>query len=1023
MATTAAPDRVLPLTRTQHGMLFHCLYHPQENLYQVQASFDIQGRLDAARLKRAVAEVTRRHAMLRTTFSWRQRTEPVQVVHADPGIDWRELNLTGMPAAAAAQREASFLEFDRLTGFELEERPPVRWSLVRLTENSALLVFTHHHLVADGWSVSVLMRDIADAYGERLQPEGPHFGAYLNWLTARDTEPERDFWQRQLRGLTDYTNVPIGRLAGDENGERGYVSVRPQPALPQQLRALARGAGVSPVAVMHAAWALALSRCGAGAEVVSGAVLAGRPELLDGAHDMVGNFINTVPLSVPVRDDLTVAAWLRLVDERLAAVRPMQFASLAEIKEYASVREELFDNVVVYEAYPIEPPLWDGIDVGEPDIVEFPHYPLTLVLRPGPPLEVVLRYDGRRFTSEVATRLLGYFTNALEALVTLTGAGLVGEVEVVSDVERAMLLSAWAGPDREQAPRCVPDLIHERIVTAPAALAVVHGDRRLSYWDLGAMAARIAGVLREGGAGPGDVVGVHMRHCPELLASLLAVWQIGAAYLPMDPAQPAERLYGMLDDAGAKVVLCTAESPWEDALDAAADATPLPFTEADPEATAYVIYTSGSTGKPNGAIIDHRALANYIAWSIERYCDRGSGALLHSSVGFDLTVTTLFAPLAAGEPVIIADGPDELMRVLSTTIGLSFVKLTPSHMEMLAQRPGADVAALAATVWVIGGEALNYSQLTAWLRANPHAEYVNEYGPTEATVGCCVAWARRDVAEGAVAIGAAIPGSRLYILDERMRPVPHGVPGELYIGGPCLAQGYLNRSELTAAKFPLDPWRAGEHMYRTADLVCAANDGTLYYLGRRDDQVKIRGHRVELGEIESALRSAGVLHCKVLLREDPQGNARLVAWVVGNGAAAREAVRGVLPDYMIPEYFVELDRLPLTVNEKVDTRGLPSPKWQQDGAAGEPPQEGTERELADLWAQVLSCDGIGRDDDFFDLGGHSLTGTRLSAEIDARFRVQLPLSTLFDLRTVARMSAWIDENRLENRLELEGVGS
>ena len=558
------------------------------------------------------------------------------------------------------------------------------------------------------------------------------------------------------------------------------------------------------------------------------------------------------------------------------------------------------------------------------------------------------------------------------------------------------------------------------------------GGHGLTYGELDALANRIAAWLRGRGVGPESRVALCLDRGPEMVAAVLGVLKAGGAYVPLDPGYPAERLAFILADSGAGTLLTQARHDGRvaapgcavlrldtDRAEIHAAADEAVDGGAGAENLAYVIYTSGSTGMPKGVGVTHGGLSNYLAWAVDAYgADDGAGAPVHSSLSFDLTVTSLFTPLLAGRTVTLVTG-DGGAEALRAGEDFSLVKLTLGHLEVLSRQLSADEMPGRARTFVVGGEALTAAMVEPWRRLAPGTTIVDEYGPTETVVGCCVHRAGADVgAGGAIPIGRPIANTAIYVLDRHLEPVPVGVAGEIYIGGAGVARGYLGRPSLTGEKFVPDPFGpAGARLYRTGDLARYRADGVIEFLGRIDHQVKIRGFRVELGEIESALlRLPGVRETVVLAREDAAGDRRLVAYVVPSGASApepgalRAALLETLPEYMVPAAFMPLERLPLTRNGKVDRKALPAPDASaQPVREYQAPRTPTEEVLAGVWAQVLRLERVGRDDPFFELGGHSLLATRVVSRVRQLFACELPLRALFEAPTVAGLAARIDE--------------
>lgn len=621
---------------------------------------------------------------------------------------------------------------------------------------------------------------------------------------------------------------------------------------------------------------------------------------------------------------------------------------------------------------------------------------------------------------------------------------MTGEIQAESSQPfREGELGRWNDTPAEFPQVCTHELFEQQVALNPEAVALVFGKRRVSYGELNERANRVAHYLRRRGVGPDMLVGVCLERSPEMVVALLAVWKAGGAYVPLDPSYPPERLSFMVEDA--QTLLLLTEEKCRPLFSTANDRVicldrdwPLlskepgdnPASLANPSNLAYVIYTSGSTGKPKGAMIVHRGLVNYLCWAIKAYAvEPGRSVPVHSSISFDLTVTSLYTPLLAGGQVELLPegiGAENLLAALVGAGDRSLVKITPAHLKLISEQILPEQAARMSRVFVIGGENLLAENIRLWRDAAPETRLINEYGPTETVVGCCVYEVQpTDPRSGSVPIGRPIANTQLHVLDQNMQPVAPGAMGELYIGGVGVARGYLNRAELTAERFLPDPFSgvSGARLYKTGDLARYREDGTLEYLGRADDQVKVHGYRIELGEIEATLSAQpGVKSCAVVVREDEQGNKQLVGYVVSRAGEVpgtdelRGFLREKLPQYMIPARFVYLDELPLTPNGKVDRKALPAPPTITSGAGkGGEPRTNTAKTIAAFWSELLKVDGIGIEDDFFDLGGDSLIATGLVARLRATFGVEIRLASLFEQPTIAGLSEAVDMLVLTSR--------
>jgi len=833
------------------------------------------------------------------------------------------------------------------------------------------------------------------------------------------------FWRTYLAGAGEPARLSFARpeVPGDgrEECEREVSA-----AASRALAVFAAESRISIPTLAQGAWALLLSRHSDSAEVFFWATdaPASAPSARPSRPRRGANLRRVlVPDAARVRD------WLGGIQDDRDRLRLAPPAEPADVALWAGWEEEaVVESRLEHREFGSR----GGAVPGRPA-------PIVLAVDVNPRVAARLSWDAARFSRPAMERLLERFTALLERLAGDPDA-VVGEVDVLSSRERRRALVEWNATARPY-PKDEPAhrLIERAADRAPEAEAVSGDGVVLSFSELDARANRIAHRLRAEGVGADVPVGLLMERSPRLVAAVLGVLKSGGAYLPLDPGSPEARLEFILRDARVPVVLADPGLAGRvppgaarviavdvEGREFAGESEQRPEPAGAPEDLAYVIYTSGSTGQPKGVLVPHRGLVNYLAWSAEAYAvAEGEGAPVHSPLVFDLTVTSLLTPLVAGrrvETVPEREGLDGLAEALRRRRGWSLVKITPAHLEILASQLSPEEARDAARVFVVGGEALRGEGLEWWVRNSPGARFVNEYGPTETVVGCCVHEVTAATWKpGPVPIGRPIANTRLYVLDSARRPVPPGAAGELYIGGDGLARGYLGRPDLTAKIFvpnPL-PEEPGERLYRTGDRVRHRDDGVLEYLGRADDQVKVRGYRIELGEVESALaRHPGVRQAAVVVAPAPSGDPRLVAYFSSSGgeyAPRREELRAFLaeslPEYMIPGAFVELDDLPLTSNGKVDRRVLPPPPEDEaeTASSGRPPSTETERRVAAIWEDALGRAPISADDDFFLLGGHSVIAARVFAKIESALGVRLPLALLVQAPTVARLAALIDD--------------
>ncbi|GAA3736770.1 non-ribosomal peptide synthase/polyketide synthase [Streptomyces tremellae] len=1030
---------ILPLTPMQSGMLFHSLLDPEGRAYVNQVQLVLTGVDDPRALAEAWQHTVDANPVLRSHPAWQEGAEPLQVVRHSATVPVAHHDWTGRPAQACAADLDRLIDADRGAGIDLAAAPLMRLTLIRLAPGRVRLVWTFHHLLLDGWSAAQVFDEVCERYAALAAGRTPRvrdrrpFADYLGWLARQDTAKAEQYWRAVLAGFRAPTELPRDRRSpGAHRGSSsGTVRVRLGADVSARLRETAQRAGLTLNTVLQGAWALLLSRYGGGDDVVFGTTVSGRPAELPGVTSMVGLFINTLPTRVRIEGRRPLLDWLRELQSAQSEARRHESVSLAQLQTWSDVPggTGLFDSIVVFENYPFDEEALarHGLAMEQERDLEPTNYPLSVVVAPGDALDVSLDYDPAAFDAPTVEGLGGSLRTLLTAMAAAPDATLA-ELPLTDPAAGRELLDRFCGA-LVPAPRgTLPEAFARQAALTPQAPAVRCGGDLLTYGELGARAGRLARLLIAAGAGPERYVALALPRTADLVTALLAVLASGAAYLPVDPGYPAERVAFLFDDVRPHAVVtdtATAgrlpEGPFSRiVLDdpgcarrlATASAAPVADTERLapllPGHPAYVIHTSGSTGRPKGVVVAHGSVLALTDWAAAEFTGRGLEHVVAStSLNFDVSVFEILAPLLSGGCVeIVRD-----LLALAERPGPWRAGLLSAVPSALGRLLAEDTVHVRADTVVLAGEGLPARTVQQVRDAVPGCAVRNIYGPTEATVyatafTCDPADPDRDPP-----IGRPAGGARAYVLDARMRPVPAGAPGELFLAGTGVARGYLRRPGLTASRFLPDPFgRPGDRMYRTGDLARWSPEGDLVYLGRADDQVKVRGFRIEPGEVEAALARHPAVAGAAARVVEHEGHRRLVGYAVprGDGLPDPEELRSFLarslPGHLVPALVVPLAELPLGATGKLDRRALPEPAWAAGGGAGRPPATAAEHTLAAIWREVLGLPDIGADDNYFALGGDSVLGIRI---VSAARRAGLALSPrhLFTHQTLAELAA------------------
>ncbi|MFE5789874.1 amino acid adenylation domain-containing protein [Rhodococcus erythropolis] len=1019
---------IWPLSPLQHGLAFHSLLAGNTaDVYQTQMVLELTGTVDPVRMNRAVTSLLNRHDNLRTAYVTDLSGELAQIVLGEIDIPWRVVDLGAVPES---EREVAYdraLERDRSERFDLATPPLLRFTLITQGPGRHALAVTLHHILLDGWSMPLLMKDLMVLYSthgdESVLPRAASYRNYLAWLSSRDTAESELAWAEALSGLEQPTLFAGQRTVGSSAGTVESVVTQVETDLAQQLGAFSADNGVTLNTMMQAGWGILLARQLGRTDVVFGATVSGRPPELDQVESMVGLFINTLPVRVTLDPAESLRSLLSRLQVEQAGLLEHHHLGLTDIVKSVGNAAD-FDTLTVFESYPVdaegiaETTSIDGMTVTAITGEDATHYPLTLTVVADDGIEFTLKYQSDVFDAPTIRVVRERMLRILRALVELPDTA-VGNLDVLGADERRLLVPVSGLPAAPQSTWA--DLIDSAVARNPEGIAIWADGRAWSYREADAWSNRLARILLDQGVGPETFVAVALRRSAASVMSVWAVTKTGAAYLPVDPDYPVERIEHMITDSDAVIGISRGGNQLPDSvrwldLDALETAIQeLPDSSiagaARIDNPAYMIYTSGSTGKPKGVVVTHGGLANLAAERREHYrVDSHSRFLHNTSPSFDMSVGEMMSALSAAATLVVTPptilGGEELSRFM---IGrrVTHALITPAMLTSMEPEGLEELRVLG-----VGGEAVSAELVNRWQRGRT---MLNGYGPTEATDISTVG----DLVAGKpVTIGSPVRGFDTLILDSRLLPVPIGTPGELYVSGPALARGYHDQSVLTATRFVANPHgRPGDRLYRTGDIASWTPELTIEYRGRTDTQVKIRGHRIELGEIDSALHAHPDVDVAMTRgKRTPSGDTALVAYVVPTPGTAPEVSQVVafvsefLPRHMIPSAVVLIDKVPTTPTGKVDEKALPTPDFASKIVYREPSTP-TEIAVATAFSEVLEIADVGADDNFFELGGNSLSAMRVVTKLRMSLAREIPLQWLMTEPTPASIAIRVDSGQ------------
>ncbi|MEC3790751.1 amino acid adenylation domain-containing protein, partial [Bacillus velezensis] len=1034
---------IYPLSFMQEGMLFHSLLDHDSRAYFEQAVFTISGQLDRERFQKSIDAVFERYDIFRTTFIHKNVAKPRQVVLKNRPSRVQFHDISHLDEKAQDKYADRFRKEDKDKGFDLQSDPLMRVSILKKAPERYVCIWSHHHIVMDGWCFGIVMKEflmiyqsLGDGRLPSLEPVQP-YGKYIKWLMKQDRKEAEIFWKTRLADLEQSASLP--KKSAEPNGELEQAVFTISEEQTNELKNIAARAGATLNTVFQALWGILLQRVSRCDDAVFGSVVSGRPSDLAGVEKMVGLFINTIPVRVK-SGSFSFLELVRHLQQETLQAEAYSYYPLYDIQAQSPLKQALFDHIIVFENVPAQREIENVSQAGSFDFAvedftmeEVTNYGCSIKVIPGNSLYIRLKFDTGIYDDVFMKNIETFLRHMVNSVISDPEIG-ASEIALLDACEARSMMDAFNHTEAVEPPApTLHGLFTRRAALSPHCPALRFPDGMLTYAELDRYTDRLAVRLRQKGVRKESVVGVLAERSPEMVISVLAVLKAGGAYVPLDPEYPEDRLRYMLDDSGACLLLAQpglsvsgfSGETLEVSLSSLTSETETGAVsdEADADSLAYIIYTSGSTGTPKGVAVEHRQAAAFLSGMQGQFpLTEEDIIVLKSSFSFDASIWQLFWWTMSGASVYLlpAGWEKDPVRMIEA---FSSEKVTTAHfipamvnsfLDALETEPVETRTRLGRTLTRVfaGGEALSPLTASRFADLLPETMLIHGYGPTEATVDAAfyVCDRKRDSGRTRLPIGKPVPGARLYVLDGGGTVQPAGVAGELYIAGTGVARGYLNRPELTEERFVVDPFYPGERMYQTGDIARWTEDGLVEWLGRSDGQVKVRGYRIEPGEIEAAIRRIdGIREAAVTARTE-HGETALYAYIEGRKSDdVRAELATRLPAYMMPAQFIEMSEWPVTPSGKLDRRALPAPGRAADRQAYTAPRNVTEMKLCALWEEVLKNGPVGIRDHFFERGGHSLKATALVSRIAKEFGVQVPLQDIFARPTVEELASVIQD--------------
>jgi amino acid adenylation domain-containing protein len=1039
-------EDIYPLSPTQEGMLFHSLKEPNSGVYIEQYRCVFEGDFDPALFRKAWEAIVERYSALRTVFLWDGIEKPLQVVRRTVSLDWTDYDFQKLSEKEYSQWLQEYLDDDRIQGFDLSKAPLMRFRTARIKKDTFQWLWSFHHLLSDGWSTAILLKEAIQIYRNLLR-DGDHrhlrppvpYREFIAWLQKQDLENAEDFWRSKLKNFTKPTPLPLRHSKLSQQGY-GQIEIPLSHLLSTELKAFTKQYRLTLNTIIQGAWGILLYRFSGENDIIFGSTVSGRPATLDGVEEMVGLFINTLPVRVKIKPNDTLIRWLAELQKTEIETLEYSYSPLVKIQGWSDLPAgvPLFDAIVVFENYPMEDDadiLISGLEIRDVHYQAYSNFPLALIVIPGDELRIIFIYKRSCYRENDIYRLFELLKTLLNGIVKDSEQS-IEDLSILSESD-CKLLATWQNDKIIEKPfNSVLSLFEDQVLSQSDKIAVTYNQHQINYEELNQQANRLSHYLYHQLGESGKTIGIFMNRSVEMITCILGILKFGAAYVPLDPTYPKDRLAYMVEDSKIYSVLSSKETTTtfpcssvqiinvEDTVDFDWQPShPQPDRIIEKGDLAYVIYTSGSTGVPKGVMINHGNLAHSTDARLSYYKDVPRDFLLLSSMSFDSSIAGIFGTLCRGGCLHIPDHEKfrdvEYLSTLIEEKGITHILSIPSLYRHMLQSFSHKLSSLEAVI--VAGEPCPTDLVMRHFVDLPKTRMFNEYGPTEATVWSTVFECRDHLVTKSVPIGRPIENTSVYVLDDKRRQVPPGFPGELYIGGAGVSQGYLNQAQLTTERFfSISINNSHQNrVYKTGDLAYFSENGNLEYLGRYDEQIKVRGYRIELGEIETIIkRHPSVKDSVVVVKTNKHDKKNLLAYVVCHQETAGfetilfEFIKTKLPDYMIPSHIVVIDRMPLLANGKLNRDALPDPNKKGSAPSGGfvAPRNDLEEKLSKIWAKILDVENVGITDNFFDLGGDSLSSIRLIAEIKNQTGFNVPIDVLLRNSTIENLIKHIKPN-------------